>query len=184
MPAIAFHSAPDPNDSTVSQPRPHSVAPTDRVAVQRPSCRRSCSRVTAASIKAMAEVSAAKPSSRKKTEPKKLPPGMLPKAIGSVRNTSEGPEPGSRPLANTSGKIAMPASTATPVSAMAMPTQVCGSETSRGAKAPYIIISPMATPIEKKAWLMASSAEAAVSCSKRKSNMKLRPPAASPSISA
>ena len=184
MPAITLHSAPDPNDSTVSQPSPHSVAPTHRVAAQRPSFRRSCISVTAASIRAMAEVSAANASSRKKIAPKKVPPGMPPKAMGSVRNTSDGPEPGSSPLANTSGKIAMPASTATPVSATVMPTQVCGSDTSRGAKAPYIIISPIATPIEKNAWLIASSAEAAVSCPKRKSNMKLRPAAASPSISA
>ncbi|MNN85160.1 hypothetical protein D3C81_2024160 [compost metagenome] len=76
------------------------------------------------SISEMVEVSAASASMMKNRPPTSAPSGIWPKAIGRVTKISPGPEPGSRPLANTSGKIARPASRATAVSASATISEV------------------------------------------------------------
>ena len=65
------------------------------------------------------ELNAAIATKTKNPVPKKVPPHIPEKAIGSVSNNKPGPEPGARPLANTSGKIAMPAIKAINVSSPA-----------------------------------------------------------------
>ena len=57
---------------------------------------------------------------------------MLAKAIGRDTNIRPGPELGSRPLANTRGKIAMPATSAIMVSSEAMASTVLPMECSPG----------------------------------------------------
>ena len=56
--------------------------------------------------------------------PKKAPPGICPNAMGRVMKISPGPPSGSRPKANTIGKMAIPARMATRVSRLAMTTVV------------------------------------------------------------
>ncbi len=87
------------------------------VAFLRAMLKRSEVQATIGSKLPMQEVKAAAIKSRKKIEPKIWPPGKSPKAIGSTWNTSPAPAPGSKPCANTKGKMAKPASKATKVSA-------------------------------------------------------------------
>ncbi len=84
------------------------------------------------SMIAMIDVTAAKASSRKNNAPNTAPPGMLTKAVGRVLKIRPGPSAGSRPLANTIGKIISPASSAISVSAPAMMTADRVSDTSFG----------------------------------------------------
>ena len=78
------------------------------------------------SIKEIDELNAAIDTSTKKPVPKNAPPHISEKAIGSVSKSKPGPEPGSKPLANTNGKIAMPATKAIKVSRKATVTEALG----------------------------------------------------------
>ena len=57
---------------------------------------------------------------------------MVEKAIGSVSKSNPGPEPGSRPLANTSGKMVIPATSAMAVSNVAMANTELGIDVFSG----------------------------------------------------
>ncbi len=96
----------------------------------------STSQATAGSIREIAELHAANMSNKKKMAAKTLPKGICPKAMGSVVKISPGPELGSRPLANTIGKIAIPASNATAVSAKAIAIPAPAMDTFLGKYAP------------------------------------------------
>ena len=74
---------------------------------------------TAGSISDMAEVHAANTTSTKNRVPNNNPPDISPNAIGRLTKTRPGPDAGCRPLANTIGKITIPAISATSVSMMA-----------------------------------------------------------------
>ena len=63
-----------------------------------------------------------------RSAPKIWPPGMLANAVGRVVKISPGPSAGSRPFANTIGKIITPARIAIRVSALAMITAAFVSE--------------------------------------------------------
>ena len=84
----------------------------------------SISQATPGSIKDIEELSAAILNKTKNKVPKRIPNGMALKAMGKVTKTKPGPSEGARPLANTIGKIAMPANHATPVSRAATETAV------------------------------------------------------------
>ena len=75
---------------------------------------------------AIALVTAAKKTSAKNRIAKKVPPAIFANTIGSVPKISPGPCPGSRPKANTAGKIAIPARTAITVSRPPMIIQLFG----------------------------------------------------------
>ncbi len=66
----------------------------------------------------MDDVNAATASNKKNRIQKKYPPGICWNTLGKVMKTNPGPAPGSMPNANTAGKMAMPANSAIPVSAM------------------------------------------------------------------
>ena len=69
------------------------------------------------SISEIDELSAAIATSKKKPVPKKLPPHIDEKQLVVFQIKGQnGPEPGSRPLINTRGKIAIPATKAIRVS--------------------------------------------------------------------
>ena len=71
---------------------------------------------------------AAKNNKIKNKRPTICPPGMLPNATGSVTNIKPGPPAGSRPCENTSGKMTMPANSATAVSASAIVSAAFGRD--------------------------------------------------------
>ena len=76
--------------------------------------------------------SAAKNTRTKNIAPINAPPGMLPNAVERVTKISPGPCPGSRPWANTIGKIISPANSATNVSPTAIITDDFTISTSSG----------------------------------------------------
>ncbi len=80
----------------------------------------------------MPVVIAAKQSNTKNKVPNKELKGICPNATGMVTKISPGPLPGSSPEANTTGKMARPASKATMVSATAIVPAARGMDTSLG----------------------------------------------------
>ena len=68
------------------------------------------------SINEIEELNAAMVTNRKNAAPKYSPFHIVENAIGNDSNSYPGPEPGSRLLAKTSGKIVMPATSAISVS--------------------------------------------------------------------
>ena len=82
------------------------------------------------SRRATALVTAANSTSKKKRAAKTVPPFRASKTFGSVTKIRLGPEAGSKPLANTAGKMAIPASTAIVVSSAAIFMQLLGMLTS------------------------------------------------------
>ena len=88
------------------------------------------------SMIAMIDVIAANASNTKNSAPKIAPPFMPINAAGKVWKISPGPDPGSRSLANTRGKIIRPARSATSVSAPAIINADLVRETSFGTYDP------------------------------------------------
>ena len=76
-------------------------------------------------MESMAPVAAMAESTKKSTM-KRWPKGMLAKTAGMVMNSREGPALGSKPKANTAGKMAIPASMETKRSAHITRTVVRG----------------------------------------------------------
>ena len=116
------------NEKTVARPSSHAVPPAAMAARGRGQPR-SSSQATNGVMIATDEVTAATASSRKNSTPMADPPAILPNAMGRVTNTRPGPWSGSSPWANTSGKIARPASRATAVSAPTTITVALGIDT-------------------------------------------------------
>ncbi len=104
------------NASSAAMPSDQVASAATKAEATRDSGVRSSRNSVTGSSSEIAEVSAATVSSAKKIVPNASPQGMSMKASGSVTNSSPGPALGSRPLANTTGKIAMPAPSAITVS--------------------------------------------------------------------
>ena len=127
------------------------------------------------------DVIAATDNKRKKNTPKKYPPGMPENATGSTWKISPGPASGSRLPEKTTGKITKPAKIATRVSAKTIMKAEENMLVSSGRKEPYVVITAIATPIEKKAWASAARQTCGVillkSGSKSQTSASLNPPA-------
>src|SRR5690606_8587319 len=164
-----------PNDITVKKPSSQIVPPTSSAALGRSNPRVSMKYATAGSIRLIADVHAANVSSTKNRVATNAPPGICPNASGSDWNTSPGPEAGSRPFANTIGKITSPARSATEVSTTTTAKHERGIDSFSGKYAPYVITAPMPTLSVKNACPSASSTPLALSSSKRGSNRNTTP---------
>ena len=105
-------------------PRVQAIKPNPPAATDRLVFNDSTIQATPGSNKEMAELRAAMLNKMKNNFPKIMPSGILAKAQGKVTKTRPGPAAGSKLLAKTIGKIAIPARIATKVSKKATESAV------------------------------------------------------------
>ena len=118
----------------------------------------------------------------KNIAPNSRPPGICPNASGNVSKINPAPPSGSRLNWNTSGNIARPASSATPVSSKITVVAERGIEKSFGIYAPKTIRDPMPIPIEKNAWPIATMTVRNVTFEKSGSSRNFMAAAMSPAM--
>ena len=104
------------NDNALKRPINQAKKPKIIVAVILLIFKDSINQATPGSMSDIEELKAAMLNKIKNNVPKKTPNGIELKAIGRVTKTSPGPSDAVKPFAKTIGKIAIPASKATPVS--------------------------------------------------------------------